>query len=459
MKIRILLVIALLFHIVSWAQAPKLTGNIYIELANGQITCDFTLSNLPKLSDLALGLNRGFNIKDLRLNDTSTSYNIDWGFPGRTVFLAEGIGIVPNLDTLLPGTKISISYTGAFPVYKANEETASGDRMSTLAIKDNILRASHQTLWYPVLVDRATNFTITKFEYEINVVCKDCESIYLGGTVPIRARQAKLKTTEPNDIMLYAGKYDFLRSDNSFFLNSNLGKKEAAVINSTLDSIKRFYTEVLQAAYTQPTVLAQIFTIGPKSQYEKWAFVVYPCIVSDLNDLSRHVDVTTNRLTDINTFRIYSHELAHNFFGLKLRSENEYWGFYSESFSEYLCLKAVEKFFGKDSYITFLNQRYLSEKALSKTYTPLTNLTSGASATLLYNYYPILLIGLEQVIGQERMYKLLAHLVNQTKATNLNAGTLKQSALDTGITIEEWTGFERDYIKSVNCLPLVKAKL
>jgi hypothetical protein len=147
------------------------------------------------------------------------------------------------------------------------------------------------------------------------------------------------------------------------------------------------------------------------------------------------------------------------FFGLKVKADNEYWGFYSESFSEYLCLKAIEKFFGKDKYIAFLNQRYLTEKALSKTYTPLTNIKSDISTNHLYNYYPIILIGLEQIIGQQRMYKLIAHLVNNTKTTNLNANTLKQSALDNGITVEEWTEFESNYIKSENCLKLVKAKL
>jgi hypothetical protein len=459
MKIKLLILLTLLSPFVVWGQTPKLTGNIKISLANGQITCDFTLTNLPKLDDPAISLNRGFNIKDLKFNDNSIDYNIDWGFPGRTAFLGEGIGVIPSIDTLLSTSKISISYTGAFPVYKANEETASGDGMSIIAIKNNILRASHQTLWYPILVDRTNNFTVTKYEYDIKVVCKDCESIYLGGTNPIKAKKGNFRTAEPNDIMLYVGKYNFIKSNHTFFLNSKLDKTEAEILNSTLDSIKTFYTQILQADYTQFTVLAQIFTIGPKSHYEKWAFVVYPCIVADLNELSKQVDVTTKKISDINVFRIYSHELAHNFFGLKVKADNEYWGFYSESFSEYLCLKAIEKFFGKDKYIAFLNQRYLTEKALSKTYTPLTNIKSDISTNHLYNYYPIILIGLEQIIGQQRMYKLIAHLVNNTKTTNLNANTLKQSALDNGITVEEWTEFESNYIKSENCLKLVKAKL
>ena len=445
--------------LVVWGQTPKLTGNVYLSLSNGQITCDFTLSNFPKLDDPSICLNKGFNIKDIKINNKSIDYDIDWGFPGRTPFLTEGIGIVPNVDTLLQTSKISIFYTGAFPTYKGNEETASGDGMSVIAIKNNILRASHQTLWYPILVDRTNNFTITKYEYDINVVCKDCESIYLGGTDPIRAKKGNFKTNEPNDIMLYVGKYNFIKSKHSFFLNSKLDKTEADILDNSLDSIKAFYTQILQANYTQPTVLAQIFTIGPKTQYEKWAFVVYPCIVADLNELNKQVDIKTKKISDINAFRIYSHELAHNFFGLKIKADNEYWGFYSESFAEYLCLKAIEKFFGKEKYIAFLNQRYLTEKALTKKYTPLTNIKSDISTNHLYNYYPMLLIGLEQIIGQQRMFKLLEHLVSHTKRTDLNIESLKQSALEIGMTMEEWINFERNYINSENCLTLVKSKL
>lgn len=459
MKIKLLILLISLSPFIVLGQTPKLTGNIDINLINGQITCDFTLTNLPNLVDPAISLNRGFNIRDLKFNNSSIDYNIDWGFPGRTTFLSEGIGIIPNVDTILPTSKISISYIGAFPTYNINEETASGDGMSVIAIKNNILRASHQSLWYPILVDRTNNFTITKYEYEINVVCNGCESLYLGGTEPLKARKGNFRSTEPNDIMLYVGEYKFKKSKNTFFLNSKLDKVQADILNSSLDSIKTFYTQILQANFSQPTVLAQIFTIGPKTQYEKWAFVVYPCIVADLNELPRQVNTNTNKISDIITFRIYSHELAHNFFGLKVKADNDYWGFYSESFAEYLCLKAIEKFYGKEKYIEFLNQRYLTANALTKQYTPLTNIKSDIGTNHLYNYYPMLLIGLEQIIGRQRMFQLLAHLVNNTKTTNLNFDTFKKSAMDIGVTIEEWNNFKSNYINTINCLTLVKSKL
>lgn len=452
-----LFILIFICHYFGFGQTPKLTGNVYVSLSNGQITCDFEITNFPILKDPAICLNRGLNIKDLKLNSTSIDYNIDWGFPGRTIFLSEGVGIIPNIDTLVNTSKISIDYTGAFPTYTKNEEIASGDGMSLIAIKNNIIRASHQSLWYPVLVDRVNNFTVSKYEYDIKVICKDCESIYLGGTDPIKSSKGVFKTTEPNDIMLYAGKYNFIKAKNTFFLNSSLDKNRAEVLSTSLDSIKSFYTKILKTEYTQPTVLAQIFSIGPKKQYEKWAFVVYPCIVADLNNLSAEIDREKNQISDINTFRVYSHELAHNFFGLKLKADNEFWGFYSESFAEYFCLKAIEKFFGKEKYVNFLSQRYLNDKALSMKFTSLTNIKSDINAYHLYNYYPMLLVGLEQLIGQERMYKLCEQMLHTTTTTNLTLSSLKNSATAIGITTAEWADFENNYINSENCLPLIKS--
>jgi hypothetical protein len=139
------------------------------------------MTNFPEMDNPAFCLNKGFNIKDIKQNGKSVGYNIDWGVAFKTSFLREGIGIVPIIDTLTTATKIALTFVGAFPTYKANETVKNGDGMSLIAIKDDILRASHQTLWYPVLIDRTTNTIYTKVTYDIEIECIDCNSIYLGG--------------------------------------------------------------------------------------------------------------------------------------------------------------------------------------------------------------------------------------------------------------------------------------
>jgi len=442
-----------------FGQTPNLSGKIEIDIKQGKITCDFVISNLPKLDDPAIALNRAFTLYDLKINNASTDYNIDWGFPGRTQFLSDGIGIVPNLDTITNQTKISLKYTGAFPTYLKNEEVASGDNMGIIAFKDKIVRASHQSLWYPILVDRTTNLVSTKYTYDITVICKDCESIYVGGTNPVKSQKVRLNTAFPNDLMLYAGKYKFTQTKNTYYVNSNLNHTEQIAINATIDSIRAFYSSFINTNTNIPIVLAQIFSIGYKNQYEKWAFVVYPCVVADLAEIPKKFDFEKNQFSDIETFRIYSHELAHQYFGLKVKSDNEYWGFFSESFAEFMCLKAIEKTYGKEKYINFIRQKYLNEKLTSKKFIQLDSVKTDIDNSHKYYYYPMVLLGLEQTIGQEKMFIFLNHLVNTTTSTNLNYTSLKQSAINSGVSIMQWTEFENKFVKTNNCLKTINENL
>ena len=419
--------IILLFGATStYGQNPKLSGTIDINLSEGKITCNFTITNIPKLDDPAFALNRVFNIHDLKINDKSFDYIIDYGFPARSSFLADGVGIVPNMDTITNETKISITYTSAFPTYKENEEVASGDNMGAIVFKNNIVRASHQSLWYPVLMDRTTNLILSKYVYAITVTCKECESIYIGGSNPTHSKRAFLKTNAPNDLMLYSGKYKFSKMGNTYFLNSHLKSNEQKAINNSMDSIRNFYSNIIKTNTQEPITLAEIFSIGYKTQYEKWAFSVYPCIVGSISEIPTKFDFTKNQFRDIETFRIYSHELAHQYFGLKVKSNNEFWGFYSESFAEYMCLKAIEKTFGKEKYIAFIKQRYLTKKAMSKKYIQPNSIKSDIDNLHKYNYYPLVLLGLEQTVGQSKMFNFLDFLTNKTTSTFLNYETLNK---------------------------------
>lgn len=430
-----------------------------IDLERGQISCDLSMVGLPAFEDFALGLNRGLNIRDLKLNGISIDYNIDWGFPGRTAFLSDGIGIVPDADTLDPSSVLHLSYTGAFPVYGREEMTAAGDGMGVIAIKNGILRATHQALWYPVLVDRSSNFTMTKFQYDIQVQCKGCSSLYLAGSDPVKGSKARFVSALPSDLMLFAGDFDFFASGNTFFLNSRLSRKQGKIIDAALDSIRRFYSEILDQEFKQPLVLAQIFSIGPKSQYENWAFVVYPFIAAALNDLPKQIDPESGRFSDIQAFRLYSHELAHQFFGLRVKADNSYWGFYSESFAEYLALKAMEHAFDRRTFRDFLEIRYLHPNALSRTYQRLDQIEKDPDNLHKYAYFPMLLIGLEQQVGWNKMANFLRHLVQTASSTDLDFNFFRQKALESGISLEEWAAYEQTCIQTGNCLPWLKEQL
>lgn len=434
------------------AQTPKITGTLAIDLSHGQITADLTLTNFPKMDNPAFCLNRGMNIKDLQADGKSIDYNLDWGFPGRSLFLSSTMGYSPNLDTILQDTRLTFRYTGAFPTYGPSEIVGSGDGMDVIAFKNNILRASHQTFLCPGLVDRTTNQTITQFAYDIEVNCPECTSIYIGGTAPVNGSKARLVAEAPNDLMLYAGQYAFSKQGNTWFLNSNLNASNQVSIDATLDGMRRFYRSFLTTKNNEPVALAQIFSIGSPTQYEDWAFAAFPCIVANLSSLSRQIDQTSGQLTDVMAYRLYSHELAHQYFGLKVKSDNLYWGFYSESFAEYLCLKAIENQFGAAAYEKLLRERYLTDRAMGRKFIHLDAIKNEIDNAHKYYYYPMVLAGLEKTVGKASMFRLLNYMVENVQSTNLNYESLKQAALASGISSEKWTAFENAYVHTDNCL-------
>jgi hypothetical protein len=443
----------------SLGQPPKLSGTVHIDVDKGLIHCSFNMTHFPQMEDPAFCLNKGFNLKDIQQDGQSINYNEDWGLPFKNSFLREAIGYFPENDTLKTETIISLTYSGAFPVYNKNERVRKGDGMSTIAIKNGIIRASHQALWYPVLVDRATNTTFTKVTYDIEIVCTKRRTIYLGGSIPVTANKRIFKSSEPNDLMLYVGKYSFGKTGNTYFLNSDLSENQKQTVDASLEKIRKYYAELFDIEYSQPLVLAQIFSIGPENQYENWAFAAYPCIVADLSELPNQINEQTHDISDIHAFRLYSHELAHQFFGLKVKSDNAFWGFYSESLAEFMCLKAIENSFGKEIYKSFVKDRYLGEDARSKDYIQLDKVNSEIDDVHKYRYYPMVLLGLEQEVGQERMFAFLKYIVRHSQGTNLTYETLRQAGIDSGIAIDEWNEFEKKYIQVDNCLKVVAERM
>ncbi|MCB0643153.1 MAG: hypothetical protein KDC44_16000, partial [Phaeodactylibacter sp.] len=124
-------------------QVPMLTGTVQLDLTVGLMEVDVQVENIPSLEDLTFVLNRGFNLKYLKLNGTTIGYNLDYGHQ-LNPFVAEGIAYSPNVDTIPPNSVFEIKYSGSFPVYGADDsELNYSDDQATIAIKDGVLRASY----------------------------------------------------------------------------------------------------------------------------------------------------------------------------------------------------------------------------------------------------------------------------------------------------------------------------
>ena len=443
---------------------PHLRGDIQIDTKRGLIVCDLTIENIPEMKDLTLALNRGMTVKYLKADAETIGYNIDFGVFVLNSNLHGAISYSPTVEKTIPNTNFHIKYTGAFPTHDNDySENDYSDSQTKIAFKNNILRASYLTKWYPFLYDRETNELISRFTYDLNISGdKSVKAIYVNGSNPHKGQQFRAVSGSRQNILLYIGDYKFSKINDTYFLNSNLTTKEKQAFDSSLRSINDYYSSVLNTPNNQKSlVLAQIFSVGRKNQYQDWALAEYPATIANLEKHSDHINTRSGKLNDAATFRLYAHELVHQYWGLSVYSSNEYAGFYSESFAEYFSLKTVERFLGNEEYKALLKQRYLTKKALKSSQIPLNQIgkTSIKSVNPWYRYYSLTLLGLEQTVGKEKVFNLFRYLLNNTNSTNLDYNYFKDSALRSGITQKEWETFENDYVNTQNCLKKVLAGL
>jgi hypothetical protein len=447
-------VLAQFFFALAHAQTPHISGKVNINVKRGIIECDLYLRNLPTFDDPVFVLNKGMNLQFLQANGKTIDYNTDFGVLMKSPFLDEGLAYSPTIDSINDKTVFHIRYVGAFPTYNLQDSTHNyKDSQVNIAIENEVLRASYMTKWYPFFYDRTENKLISKFTYNLDIQTNiSSKSIYINGCKPQHKRNFHAVSNVPNDLCLYVGKYDFEKVQNLSFLNVHLPQSAKEGIAKTVTKINAFYNEMLGQNNQTDFVLAQIFSVGRKNQYEAWALAEYPCVLMDFNQISTKLDFETREITDIQTFKILAHEIAHQYWGLKVKANNAYWGFYSESFAEYFALKAVAKFFDANEYAAFLQKNYLAPRYFATKCTPLDKLTNQTNPNRWYYYYPVILLGLDYNFLKTKNNALYQFILNDKNNQNLDYTYFKECVLKMGMTKEEWQMFENQFINTENCL-------
>ncbi len=443
---------------------PHIKGVIKVDTDNGLISCDLTIENIPKMEDLTFALNRGMNVKYMKINDKTVGYNMDFGIAILNSNLTEARSYVPIIENNDSIKNVRINYTGAFPVYDNNYVNNNySDSQTTIAFKNRILRASYLTKWYPFIYSRTKNKLISKFTYNLKIIGnKLVNSIYINGLPPHKGNLFEAYSQTPQNLMLYIGDYKFSKVNDTYFLNTSLSKSERIGFDQSLKKIDDYFVSILNANESrQAIVLGQIFSIGRKDEYEDWGFAEYPALITDLLKHSKYINSETKKIEDAAIFRLYAHELAHKYWGLSVYSANNYAGFYSESFAEYFSLKAVEYFLGKEKYEDYLKKRYLTQKARQTKHIKLTDINEKPLKNVnpWYRYYPMVILGLEQIVGKKRVFNVFKNLLKNTNSSDFDYLYFKDTAVKSGITKKEWERFEDNYVNISNCLDMILRNL
>lgn len=427
-----------------------ISGTLYLDIDNGIIDGKIKMNNFSHNKKLSLILHKGMNIKFVKENGKVIFNNPKELVDGSNIQYEFHRWVNDNkvLDSL---SDIYIEYSGKFPTFNNDEETADDDK-GVVAIKNGILRTTTQ---YPIIpffieIENGNFYSTQTFDLQIESP-KDI-TVYLNGCDIQKGKSLHFLNDIPLDFFMYAGTFNTLEADKVKLLNTTLTIGDATAISSEINQIREFYKQKLGIAYNNEVVLPQIFTIGPKNQYSGWGFTVSPTIVLDYNSIQSKIQ--NGKFNDNGFITTIAHEMGHKYFGGILKVPSNLWHFYAESIAQYLSFKYIETQ-SKSDYLIYLrnatfNDRYKSLTLpnyyeIEKTERNITNVS--------YDYYYLYLFGFEKEFGKEKTFELLRQMLkNAQDYSKYNSAFFRFNAMKTGISEKQWENFNEKYLKSQNCI-------
>ncbi len=448
-KLFTIIILQFFIQTIGNAQFPHITGKLNLNIQKGTLEGDFELSNLPTINNYYISLNSGLNIRYFRNEKDNFNYYYNKEYGDSTPAGCFGYYFRNNTGKgkFLPHT-FQISYTGAFPVISDTLKASdSGDWAGNIACNGKTIRATDQSAWYPILYDIEKDIKYTKIIYDIEVTCDDCEDIYLNGNTPIKGKYAHLKSDSAFALLLFAGNYNIDTSNNTYFLNTDMTKKQLTEFGKMTNSYKKYYEKELSIPYIYNITYLQT---TPTSKYNGFLFVTYPSITAVGWDNGFKGCFGENG----NSFKPFiAHELGHYYFGNYAKYNSELGHTIDESFSEFLSLKVTEYFLRDSIY----NSKIDNDIRILNDFNPISigYVISGSdiknNQIYNYSYFPIVLVAIEKEIGKEKMWKWL-NLILTTKTEFTNYEFLKNTlriALKDNELLEK---IEKKYFKSKESL-------
>lgn len=408
-------------NIIAQENVPLLTGIVEISIKEGTFDCDLTLSNIPKIKDYFIRLNSGMNILQMRskkpndflihfskslLDTTSTGESIAYYFKGDT-----------GKGKFLPES-IQFKYVGKFPVIKDTIKNYSRkDWKGNIAFNQNSVRSDgRQSSWYPILYDITNDKDLYLVEYDIEISCKDCNSLYLNGNKPIKAKSVIFQSKVPRELTLFCGNYDFTHIDDTYILNSHFNESETTGFTELINSYKEYYADKLNIQFKQTVCFVQT---TPTSKKDSWMFVSYPTIMS-IGWQNGLKNITNPKYQDF--YRPFiAHELGHYYFGTVKDFNSELGDMMSEGFSEFMSLQLTKEMIGTDIYYKKINEKIEHLKDFkARSFSEIKSDSEYNDRQLyVYNFAPLIFTAIEKEIGNEKMWNWLNNILKTpTKFTN-----------------------------------------
>ena len=427
----ILLTISL--NIFSQENAPHLKGKVKISIKEGTFDCDLTLSNIPRIQDYVIRLNSGMNLLHIRSkkpkdfvivydksdkDSTSTGESSAYYFPDNN-----------RKGKFLP-EELQFRYVAKFPVANDTIENFSRqDWKGNIAFNGMSVRSDgSQSAWYPIIYDVKKDIAYDRVVYDIEIICKDCNTIYANGNKPISSNSAHLISNEPQEIALFCGNYDVIDDGNITLLNPKFPEEKIKQFSNLVSSYKKYYEQKLNIKFNQtPTFI----NTTPTSKKNGWLFVSYPTIMGigwGKYGLAGIFEEKSQKFYK----PLIAHELGHYYFGTIKVFNSELGDMMSEGFTEYMALKLTEENQTEKNYDEVLAKKVENLKDFKpKSFSMVKSITDISDRqTYVYDYAPILFIAIEKEIGKKKMWEWLKNILEtKTEFTNYDflVSTLKNT--------------------------------
>jgi hypothetical protein len=415
--IYIYLAVCMLYSQVIIAQTPSplLTGRVEISIKEGTLECEFMLSDMPAIKDYVVRLNTGMNLKCIRNTEDNYSYYFQKIYDDSTADESFGY-YIPNKTGKFMPQGLRFSYTGKFPVVTDTIRPPRQDWKGNIAFNGYSVRADgRQSAWYPVLYDIKNDKAYSAVRTDVEVVCKDCNTIYINGNAPLAGPSSHIKNARPWELMLFAGDYKVANVNGTYFLNPDMSDVQMKQFGEMTNGIKQFYEAKLKIPYGEQITFIHT---TPVSKDNAWMFVSYPTIVNigragyGLKDFIEEGSENAGFI---------AHELGHYYFGTRQVFNSETGDLMSEGFAEYLSLQAIRKLFPDSVYRKNIQAKLDNLKDFQPVaISSIKGVSDYKDRDLYaYSYTPLLLTAIEKEIGIEQMWRWMQSMVEeQVSLTN-----------------------------------------
>lgn len=389
---------------------PHVRGKVAISVKRGTIECDLILSNMPRLSDYYLRLNSGMNIRFIKNAEESMSPLQYERSLQDTLSSGESLAYyIPAWNKsgkYLPHS-IHFNYVGMYPVI--TDSSSAVDWRGNLAFNGTTLRADGiQSAWCPILYDVKTDTRYEKVTYDLEVTCNDCKVIYINGSEPIAGTYAKVKSSAPQDLTMFAGDFRSVSINGNYFLNPDATVEQLTGLEKNLRSYQTYLEKKLAIPYNGKAVYIQT---TPVSKRNSWLFASYPTIVKV--GWEEGMKSFVSKSEGPGFLQYMAHELAHYYFGAFRTFNSELGDMISEGFAEYLALHITRTWISDSLYRENLQAKARALRNLNPI--PIADIRSKSDyrnrELYVYYYAPLIFSAIEKEIGEMNMWEWIKSLL------------------------------------------------